>query len=104
MPISAGSRNWRHKDSEMNRRTHALRANGAAFIGSLGQRPTVHGPKSLIAESAAHFRVESRLQRFLGAVLENPGVLPQADLNRSPLARKRCARILSFLVCLLLVG
>ena len=80
-------------------------ANGAALIGSLGQRPRIDEAKRPSAESATHFRVESRLQRFIAdGVLGNPGVLPQADLNRAPLAPKRCGRILSLLVCLLLVG
>ena len=88
----------------MNRRTNAFRANGAAFIQSLGQRPRFHESEYPSAESATHFSVESRLQCLFDVPLGNPGGLPQTDLNRAPLARKRCGRILSFLVCLLLVG
>ena len=81
-----------------------VRANGAALIGSLGQRPRMDEAKRPSAESATHSGIESRLQRFLDVLLENPGVLPQANLNRAPLARKRCGRILSFLICVLMIA
>ena len=89
----------------MNRRTHPLRANGAAFIDSLGQRPTVHEAKSPSAESATHFRVESRLQRLLDNCLPGfPGALPQADLTRAPLALNRYRRIIVSFSCVLALG
>src|SRR4029077_12585235 len=89
----------------MNRRTHPLRANGAAFIDSLGQRPTVHEAKSPSAESATHFRVESRLQRLLDNCLPGfPGALPQADLTRALLALNRYRRIIVFFSCFLALG
>ena len=89
----------------MNRRTHEFRANGAAFIDSLGQRPRMHEAKSPSAESAAHFRVGSRLQRFIDNCLSGfPGVLPQANLTRAPLALKRCRRILISFSCVLTLG
>src|SRR4029077_4140737 len=80
------------------------RPNGAALIGSLGQRPRMDEEKRTSAESAIHSGIESRLQRFLDVRLENPGVLPQANLTRAPLARKRCGRILSFLICVLMIA
>ena len=89
----------------MNRRTHPLRANGAAFIDSLGQRPTVPEAKSPSAESATHFRVESRLQPLLDNCLPGfPGALPQADLTRAPLALNRCRRIIVSFSCVLALG
>jgi len=89
----------------MNRRTHPLRANGAAFIDSLGQRPTVHEAKSPSAGSATHFRVESRLQRLLDNCLPGfPGAFPQADLTRAPLALNRCRRIIVSFSCVLALG
>jgi hypothetical protein len=55
----------------MKRRTHEYRANGAAFIDSLGQRPRIHESEYPSAESATHSGIESRLQRFLDVLLGN---------------------------------
>ena len=73
MPICAGSRNWRHKgdeDESENRRIGeggkvSVSPNGAALIGSLGQRPRMDEEKRTSAESAIHSGIESRLQPSL---------------------------------------
>jgi hypothetical protein len=89
----------------MNRRTHEFRANGAAFIDSLGQCPRIHEPEYPSAQSAAHYRVESRLQRFIDNCLPGfPGALPEADLIRAPLALERWRRILISFFCVLALG
>ncbi len=84
--------------------THAFCANGAAFIGSRGQRPRINEAKSPSAESATHLAVESRLQRFIDRMLGIPGALPQAALTKAPLALNRSRRIFSFVACVLAIG
>ena len=71
---------------------YLLSAKGAAFIASLGQRPRIYKAQSASAESATHFRPESRFQRFVNNVIRIPGAVPQAHLKGAVGANRQALR------------